>query len=185
MIEDQALAICFANLKGTRNKDLLTTARALQFLKSLPHYGSNAKVGEKLNVSGEIVREFLVLLQLPEGIQELIDQRKIGLDQGRKLWRLGRDRPELLHDAAGAMADLSAIESRHLIDYMLKHPELSATEAKRQLLATQTQTEREFHVIALLSEEQYRRLERRARGRKTSTSDLVTSIIAQWLDREE
>jgi hypothetical protein len=181
MTREEAMAVCFANLKGTRHKDLLKTARALQYLKSLPEYGSNEKVGRAVGVSGEMVREFLVLLRLPEQVQRLLEQRQLTLEQGRRLWQLGRQRPELLQAAADAMTDLSAIEGRHLVDYLLQHPELSVAEAKQRILESKTITEREFHVIAILDEPGYRELQRQSKQRKLAISELVTEIVRNWL----
>jgi hypothetical protein len=178
---DQALAICFANLKGPKDKDLLGTARALQYLKALPEYGSNAKVGKAVGVSGEIVREFLTLLTLPEGIRGLFEDGQLKLEHGRRLWQLGRRRPQVLQEVADVMTGMSAMDARHLAEYVLKHPELSVSEARIKLAESKTVTEREFHVVALLSEEQYRLLTQEARERKVDVNVLVTSIVRQWL----
>ena len=182
MDRDQALAICFANLKGPRNKDLLATAKALRYLKSLPEYGSNSKVGQAVGVSGEIVREFLTLLHLPEHVQRLFDSGQLKLEQGRRLSQLASRKPDLVTEVAHAMTGLTAIDSRHLVEYILKHPKFSVAEAKKRVLVSKTVTEREFHVIAILSEEQYKDLVQEARRRKLSVDALVTSIVHSWLE---
>lgn len=181
MDRDQALAVCFANLKGSKDKDLLATARALQYLKSLPEFGSNAKVGNAVGVSREIVREFLALLDLPEGVQRLFDTGQLKLEQGRRLWQLARRRPDLLGEVAEAMTGLTAMDARHLVEYILQHPKLSVSESKSKVLGSKTVTEREFHVIAILSEEQYRDLAQEARRRKLPVDALVTSVLQNWL----
>lgn len=181
MNREEALAICFANLKGPRDKDLLKTARALSYLKSLPDFGSNEKVGKAVGVSGEIVREFLALLRLPEPIQHLLGQGRLSLEQGRRLWQLGRQRPEILQATAEAMTNLSVIDSRHLVDHLLRHPDLSVAKATRRILDSKIVTEREFHVVAILSEGRYRELEKRSRRHKMGASELVTAIVQDWL----
>lgn len=182
MDRDQALAICFANLKGPKKKDLLATAKALQYIKDLPEYGSNGKVGRAVGVSGEIVREFLTLLRLPEPVQRLFDSSQLKLEHGRRLSQLASRRPDLVTEVARAMTGLTAMDSRHLVEYILKHPNLSVSEAKKRLLASKTVTEREFHVIAILTDEQYRGLAQEARKRKVSVDVLVTSIVQSWLE---
>lgn len=184
MTREEALAVCFANLKGPRDKNLLGTAKALQYLKSLPEYGSNEKVGRAVGVSGEMVREFLVLLRLPEEIQRLLDRRELTLEQGRRLWQLGRQRPELLQQAADAMTDLTAMDGRHLVDFLLRHPEVTVPEAKQRVLESKTVVQREYHVVAVLSEARYRMLEKRARCRGLPVDELVTRIVHTWLDSE-
>ena len=181
MNRDQALAVCFANLKGPKNKDLLGTAKALRYLKGLPEYGSNAKVGNAVGVSGEIGREFLTLLSLPPEIQELFDSGQLKLEHGRRLWQLARHRPDLLAEVAEAMTGLTAMDGRHLAEYILKHPKLSVPEATKRVLASKTITEREFHVMAVLPEEQYKSLAQEARRRKLPVDALVTSVLQKWL----
>jgi hypothetical protein len=182
LIREEALALCFANLKGTKDKDLLETARALEYLKNLPEFGSNEKVGRAVGVSGEIVREFLALLRLPEQVQVHLKDRKLGLDQGRKLWQLSRRRPDIVVASAEAMIGMPAVEGRHLVDHLVNHPELSVDEAKKAIVASRSVVQREFHVVALLSEDQYRALEKQSRKVRKSTDELVTSIIRSWLE---
>lgn len=181
LTRDEALAICFLNLKGPRDKDLLGTAQALKYLKSLPEFGSNSKVGKAVGVSGEIVREFLTLLELPESIQDLMLDQQISLEQGRRLWQLKRTHPELVEAAAEEMRTMTAVDSRHLVDYILRHPTTSVCEAKRRILDSKSRVTKEFHVVAILDEEEYRQLERKARQRCLPPSEMVSSIVEEWL----
>ena len=184
MDRDEALAICFANLKGPKDKDLLATAEALRYLRGLPEYGSNGEVGKAVGVSREIVREFLTLLEFPRGIRDLFEQGKLKLEHGRRLWQLKRRRPDLVAEMAEAMTHLSAMDARHLVEYILKHPELSVTAARKRVLESKTVTEREFHVIALLPEREYKLLSEQARKRNLATDVLVTSIVERWLQSQ-
>ena len=184
MNENEALAVCFANLKGPKDKQLLTTARALAFLKRLPKYGSNAKVGQAVGVSREVVREFLTLLQLPTRLHPLFEQNKLGLEQGRKLWQLGRQRSEILDDVAKTLTQMKAHDSRALIDYVLKNPGISVSEATETIIRSRGTIEREYHVIALLSEEDYGHLVKSARNREVPADELVTLIVREWLGAE-
>lgn len=184
MTRDEALAICFANLKGPKDKDFLRTAEALSYLRSLPEYSSNAKVGQAVGVSGEIVREFLTLLRLPPDIQHLFERRQLRLEHGRRLWQLSRRRPELLFRVVEAMKDLNAIDSRHLVEYIFRHPETSVEDAKSAVLDGKTVKRHEYHVIAILPEAEYRALAAHARRRNTATNDLVTQIVLEWLESD-
>ena len=182
MDKEEALAICYTNLKGYKDKDLILTAQALQYLKNLPEYGSNDKVGKDVGVSGEVVREFLTLLDLPETIQNLFKQRKLTkLEQSRRLWQLARIRPELLEETAKAISDMSAWDGRYLIDYILRNPDISVYESKRAIIESKTNTEHEFHIIALLLENEYRALANEAHKHKVPVDVLVTSIVRNWL----
>lgn len=183
MDKDEALAICFANLKGTKDKNLIATAKALQFLKSLPDYDSNEKVGNAVGVSGETVREFLTLLRLPSSIQDLFEQRQLrSLEKGRRLWQLARHRPELVEDTAKAISRLSTWDSRHVIDYILRNPNVAVDEAVKAVIESKTIVENEYYVVAILLEEQYRLLSEEARKQKLAIDVLVTSIVQHWLE---
>jgi len=181
-VED-ALAICFSNLKGYKDKDLFATAQALSYLKTLPENRSNKKVGKLVGVSGEIVREFISLLRLPEAIQDLFKQGQLKhLEQVRRLWQLARINPGLLDETAVAISQISAWDGRLVIDYILKNPGVVVSDALKVVNDSKTITEKEYHVIAILSEEEYKLLAAEAKKHKTPVDLLVTSIVQQWLE---
>lgn len=183
MNKEEALAICFANLKGSKDKDLLGTARALQYLKSFPEYKSNQKLGEAVGVSGETVSEFLTILRLPAEIQYLFEQRRLkSLEHGRRLWQLARTKPELLQETVEAISGMTAMDGRYLIDYIVRNPGVPVSEAKRTVMESKSVTKEEFHVIALLSDKEYRLLVNEARKREIPVDVLVTLIVRQWLE---
>jgi hypothetical protein len=185
MDETEALAICFANLKGPRDKDYVATAQALEYLRRLPKYGSVPKVAAAVGVSGEIVREFLTILRLPEPIRDLFDQKVLKLEHGRRLAQLGRRRPDLVAEVARMMMDLKAHDARHLVAYVLGHPDLSAEQAQQAIQHQKTVVQREFHVVALLQENEFQELRSEARQRRTDASALVTSIVREWLENRQ
>ena len=180
----EADATCFANLKGSKEKDLLGTARALLFKKQSPGFGSNTNVGRYYGVSRETVREFLALLTLPDQIQSLIDDGKIGLDTGARLARAGRLYPEKLIDLGTIVAGMPALDARDLIEYSLKNPELSADQAKQLVLDSKTVFIDEFHVVAVFSMDEFTLLENEAKKRQMATGKLVEVITKTWLERK-
>ena len=176
-----ALAVCFGNLKGSKDKDLLLTARALKYLKSLPEFGSNRKVGQQVGVSGEVVRQFISLLDLPPAVHNLIDQKKIGLEQGRRLWELHRNRPLIVEDAAVAMASLTAMQARDLAEYLKRDP-VASVDGVVQALADAKPLITEGHLIcAFANENEFQSLASHAQSRGIAVNDLVTEITRQWL----
>ena len=183
--KDEAFAICFLNLKGYKDKDIYRTAKALQYLKNLPEYGSNEKVGEAVGVSGEVVREFLTLFKLPEPIQDLFRERKlIWLEQCRRLWQLAKTRPNVLEETANAIFDITAWDSRQVIEHIIRNPSISVLEAKKAVLESKPEKKNEYHVIALLDEEYFKLLSREAVKRNVSVSSLVTSVVQKWLESQ-
>lgn len=181
MDREEALAVAFANLKGEREKDVIAAARALAYLKQQPGFGTNARVGEATGVSGEVIREFLSLLRLPESMQSVISARKLSLEHGRRLAQLARHRPDLLDDAVDAISPLTAHDARHLIDFILNHPELTVEQASKRLLESKTIVRHEYHVVAILDEEHYKAVAREAAKRSTPVNSLVSYIVRAWL----
>lgn len=186
MDKEQALAICFTNLKGSKDKDLLRTAQALQFLWSLPEYRSNEKVGAAVGVTGEIVREFLTLVKLPKYVQALFEQRKLTkLEQARSLWQLARTRPDLLEETVKAVTGMLSWDARHLVNYIMRNPNSTVTEAKERILSAKTKIQREYHVIAILSEDEYKKLSVQAGRKKIPVDVLVTNIVKDWQSSQQ
>ena len=182
--KNEALAICFRNLKGAKAKDLMLTARALKHLRELPEYRSNKSLGKKVGVSGEIVRQFIALLDLPSSVQAYLEQGKLGLEQGRRLWQLNRTRPSVVEEAAFEMNSLTAMESRDLVEYLLRAPTSSVQDALDGLEAAKPEVSHEYHIDAILDERSYRSLETRAREQKVRVNDLVSMIIKSWLAKD-
>ena len=180
--KNRALAICFSNLKGSKTKNLLSTAKALKHLKSLPEFGSNERVGEQVGVSGEIVRQFIALLDLPASIHHYLDKNELGLEHGRRLWQLNRSRPTITEDAALAMTSMTAMESRDLVDYLKRNPSSSIQEALDALEEAKPVVTEEHLICALVSKSEYEALATNARRNRSSVNDLVTSITRQWLE---
>ena len=181
----KALIICFQNLKGAKSKDLLNTGRALQYLKALPEFGSNQGVGEAVGVSGEIVRQFLGLLELPSCVQDYLAKGTLGLEHGRRLGQLGKSRLEVVEQAAAAMTDMTAMEGRDLTEYLLRNPTASVEESIEALEAAKQVVKREFRISTVLDEEQYQLLSSHARRRRVRTPELATAIVTEWLEAND
>lgn len=184
MDRTEALAIAFANLKGSKDKELIKTAQALDFLKKLPEFGSDPSVADEVGVSGEIVREFLKLLDLPSQVQLLLERKELGLEQGRRLWQLKRYRPEIVAEAATAARKLTAHDTRHLIDYLIRHPDISVSHAQKVINESKPAVSHEFRVVVRISEEDYRRLSSQARSLHKSIPTLVHDIVSDWIQTQ-
>lgn len=181
MTKEDDFAIAYANLKGPRKKDYIGTAKALQRLKSYPEYNTNEKLAQQLPVTREMVRQFLTLLRLPEEIQRLFGPDGLKLEHGRRLWQVTRKRPDLQRDVTRAMAELKAHDARDLVTYVLDHADMPVMEARKIILNSKTKTTREYHVIALLPESEYKSLVEYARKQRLPVDAAVTSIIRSWL----
>jgi len=179
--ELEADAICFSNLKGSNNKDLLMTAEALRFKKGLPGYRTNVKVGQFYGVSRETVREFLALLELPKHILPLIEERAIGLDIGSRLARVYREYPSVLDALSEAVTNLTAMDARDVIEFVLKNPGVSVEESKQRILDAKTLVVEDFYVMVGFTKVDFGRIEEEAKKRHLSTGELVASVMGDWL----
>ena len=181
MDKNQALAICFRNLKGAKAKELMLTAQALKYLRGLPVFPSNKRLGEKVGVSGEIVRQFIALLDLPPSVQSYLAQGKLGLEQGRRLWQLSQTRPSVVEDTAQAIGSMTAMETRDLVEYLIRTPTASVQDGLEVLAAAKPNVSHEYHIDAILDEEAYRSLKAQAQKQRLRVNDLVSTIIKHWL----
>ena len=187
-LEDIAIAI--KNMKGSKTKDLVATAEALRRLKTEPDLNSNKKLGEALGHSGEIVRQFLALLEFEDNqdIMALFRSRKLGLEQGRRLKQLKDRFPRdfaLPGRAALAMESLTAHQSRELVDYLVSHPEVGVEKAAEQVLSSQKRTIQEYMIVALLDQEHYQQLVAHSRRRRIDRNTLVTQVMLAWLEQQK
>lgn len=179
------LAIGFANLKGSKNKDLIGTALALKRLRLRQEFPSNVKVGKLFGVSGEIVREFISLLDLPSDVQAMLKNKQLNLEQGRRLSQLFRHRPELLKLMSESVMGMRTEDLRELVSYFLRFQDIPIEKAKSMILDSRTRKIKEFHVIAIVNEEQYAVLKKLSRGKGLSVDELVTSIITEWMGEQK
>ena len=181
MDKNEALAICFRNLKGAKAKELMLTAQALKYLRGLPAFRSNKSLGEKVGVSGEIVRQFIALLDLPSSVQSYLAQGKLGLEQGRRLWQLSQTRPSVVEDTAQAIGSMTAMETRDLVEYLIRTPTASVQDGLEVLAAAKRNVSHEYHIDAILDGEAYRLLKAQAQKQRGGVNDLVSTIINHWL----
>ena len=185
MDEKEAFATGFANLKGSKDKDIPNTARALKYFRDLNEYSSNEKVGRIFGVSGEIVREFLVFFKLPREIQRLFEEKQLTqLEQLRRLYQLKRNHPETIEslvNATSEISDLKSHDARNVIEYMIKHPDISAKNARGIVLNSKTIRKKEYFVMAHLDGNEYKSLSKEARKNKISETTLVSEIVKKWL----
>ena len=184
MNKDQAMAIGLTWLNGPYNKPYVQVAKALQYLRTLPEFHSNKQVAELFGVSGEMVREFLSLLSLPENVQHMLEEQQLHLDQGVKLASLKKRWPERFSATAQVLAEIPSQDAREIIEYVIRNPDKSPEEAKDRVLRSKTVIEDEFHVVAVLTKQEFGELDRLAHKHKISPNELVTRFVREQLRRQ-
>lgn len=178
--EETALSILFANTKRKkRNEDLLTIARACEYLIDL--YGSQKELAKKIGLSTEMIREFRTVLKLPDEVQKLVANRKIdSLDVVREISVI-KDRHKQI-GLAEAFASSSTKDIRD-IKRLVKGANFSVSNAKKAVLDAKPKG---WHIFIMdFDDETYRTITKLARARKVKPAELVRKIVTDWLKREQ
>lgn len=131
MNKDEAKRILSANLKGSKIKQLslLIIAEAVRLLIKDKEYGSTSKLAESFGVKRPTIESFEKMNDQPEEIKKLIQEGQIRIDASTKLSSILDLKKRV--NLAKAVAGLSAKDTRQIIDYCKKHPNLSPEECKK------------------------------------------------------
>ncbi len=179
---DEAFAILFANLKGTkRNKphDWIKVAESYGIVKK--HYPSDKEIAKKVGVSHEIIRSISKLLQLTEENKKLLRERKILLDTGEAL--SGIKDSQLQNKVGESVIGLSAHDARDLIQYAKKYPNESLEEFKQRIFTSKNRIEKLHLTVVPLKEEPYQLLLKISKKQKKSLEGLISDIIGDWSEK--
>lgn len=178
---DEAKSILIANLKGSKRKrsSLITIARATRLL--LRNHGSTKELASEFDVSRPIIESFDKINDQPKEIKKLIEEGKVLLDASTKLSTISDITKRI--ELANAVAGLTAFDTRHVIDYWKKHPELSAEKCKNVALDSKSVI-KEIHVLVIpLGAEQYNAFQLVATTKGLKTEDAARSAIMEWLEK--
>jgi hypothetical protein len=176
--EASALAVAFENTKRKkRPKDLITVARAMKFLEEL--YGSQKAVAEKLDLSAEMIRQFLTVLQLPKPVKDLFLSRKIdSVDIAKELAALGDRKKQI--SAGKAIANSLSKDVRD-IKRLVKDGHYNIKDAQKTIIDSMPKG---LNVFLLdFDDDTMRQLITEARKRKIKPADLVKDIVIKWLEK--
>lgn len=174
--EETALSVVFANTKRKkRSADLLTIAKSFEYLVSL--YGSKKAVADKVGLSSEMIREFLITLKLPREIQNLISGRKIdSIDIVREISTVKEPSKQVV--VAKAFANSLSKDVRDMKRF-IRHSDLSVQDAKKAILDAK---QKGFHIFVMdFDEDTYQAILKEARIKKIKPVELVRTIIIGWL----
>ena len=176
--EETALAIVFANTRRrpeNRAENLITVAQAFKYLVNL--YDSVAAAAKRADLSPEMVREFLQILQLPREVKKLVSERRIDrIDVAYRLSML--QDPSQQIEAARAMAALPSDDVRDVIR-LVQHTDLSLEEATKMVSESKP---RGLHIFMMdFDDETYAEIVAQARTMKVQPAELVKQIVKDWL----
>jgi len=177
--ENTALAIIFANTKRkNRNLNLLTIAKCFEYLVKL--YGSQKAVANKVGLSTEMVREFLIILKLPIKIQKIVSERKIdSIDVVREISIIKYPSKQI----AAAHAFINSL-SKDIRDFkrLIKNAELPIEDAMKTVLDTKPKG---LHIFIMdFDDETYKTIIREAKTLKIKPAELIKGIVTNWLKQK-
>jgi len=179
--EDIALSILFGNTwKKKRAVDLLTLSKYCDLL--VKNYGNSRKaVAEKLGVSPEMVRTFLIAKDMPSEIQKLISERKIdSLDIIKQISEIKNPEDQVI--IANAILDLPSKDIRDIIR-LIKKDKIHAEDAKKIILGEKP---KKYHVYLIdLENKDNDKVLTEARKRKMKPADFVKKIVLEWFDNKK
>lgn len=178
--EETAISILFANTKRKkRYVDLITLAQSCKYLADL--YGSKGAVAEKVGLSPEMIREFMLPLKLPREIQKLISSRKIdSIDKVKEISTLKNSSRQIA--AAREFVDTSTQDARDM-KRLIKKASLPAEKAKEIILEAKP---KDLHIFVMdFDEGMYHSLLEHAKKKRIDPAELVKEIISNWLKGEK
>lgn len=185
MDKDTAEAILIANLKGRKKKrsSLLTIAEAVRTLMESKEYESSVELAKKFDVSRPIIESFDKINDQPREIKKLIEEGKILLDASTKLSSISDLSKRVKF--AKVVAGLTAFDTRYVIDYCKKHPELSPEECKKAVFDSKTVT-RELHVVVVpLEEKQFSEFQNLSRMKGLKLDQAARLAIEEWVRKQK
>ena len=155
--------------------------KAVKFLIDNSNYSSYKEISREFQVSSSIISAFDKINDHPTEIKDLIKDRKIGLDGSTKLLTIKdlKKRTQIAKIVAG----LTAFETRQIIEYAKKHPEITYNKCKDIILKS-APMERHIHVVVVpLEEKTFKDFEKKCKKKKMNLEDAANIAITNWLRR--
>lgn len=145
------------------------------------HDGDIAIVAQETGYGQTTLEELLMLLKLPDEIQDLLKSHDLGYEAHKLVNITPKSRKIQL---ANALVGMSTKDVRALIEYAKKNKELAVVKCKEAVVKSKTVKEKIFMVLVELSEEQYVQLKQKAERKRLSADTLATSVIREWLESD-
>ncbi len=177
MNEDEAEAIMFANLRGSKKKPsgLLVVAEASRFF--VKKLGSQEKVSEYFKVSRPMISQIDRLNDMSSDAKQLLDAA--GIDRSYQVSRL----PLKIQAAVlGNVLDMRANpDVRLFVDFLLENIDTPLLVAKRKFLELYPETEK-VHIVAIpLTTDTYNAIKKIASRENMIVHDLILKLIEEHI----
>jgi hypothetical protein len=179
MLEEKAVAVMMANLKGSKKKpsNLLEFAKACRMLHN--KWGIK-KMSEFFNVSEYQLRQIDKINDLNLDVQKLVKEGKLGIEAAYQLWRLSGRRQS---EAAEAVLGMTAYEVRSFVHLLKTKPNISVKECTK--LFSKTSRSKINLLVLPLTSQTYNRLRQIASKSRKNVHDLVLKILEDYLNEHQ
>lgn len=179
--EERLLADLYTQLGGSKTKrdDWITIAKKCEQLSK--EYGSPKKVAEKLQRSYQLIRSILSLLRLPEEVQQLIKNRKIGYDAAQRLSTMRTPAKQI--EVARTIAELPSHKAREIIYYAKVNPHRGLGNYRERITAPKKKPEKIYVTVIPLTKDTYKKLNDAGKKKGISLEKLILSIVGDWMER--
>ncbi len=177
LTEEKALAILITNLnRKTKICGTLEIVQACKYLHNL--YGSYERVAKKVGAGDETIRQYAKIAGLPKEVKNLIEN---GLLHGMEVpYQISRIKDfQRMMETAKAVHNMSSMDARDTIKYILRHPKKSVEECKRRIIESKRTTIDVHVIIVPLSDPVIQKL--KEESHQKSMTNLVEDIIKQQL----
>jgi uncharacterized short protein YbdD (DUF466 family) len=184
MDKDEAKAILIANLKGSKSKrtPLLTIAEAVRLLINDKEYGSSSKVAESFGVKRQTIEAFEKMNDQPEEMKKMIQEGQILIDASTKLSSILD--PQKRVKFAKVVAGLSAFDTRYVVDYYKKHPDLSPEECKKAVFDSKTVTNDIHLIVVPLDADQFDRFRSVSKRMGLKLEQAAKIALKEWVQNQ-
>jgi len=175
---DTATAILQANVKRGKKKRVSTVEMADACQVLIDEFGDVSKVGKLINLSREMIREFLLIASLDDDVKKLIEKNGIKIDTARRIAKIeGKTKQK---QTVHALTGLSSHDGRALIDYILKN-KTSPEESKKIILNSKTKKEESNLLVINLNKEEFSILNKEARKHNSSPRKYAEILLKKTL----
>lgn len=183
--EAKELATALTNVKTKKRLEPAhVTAERLERLYRF--YKSWDILGEKLDVSREMLREFAATKKLPEGVKRLLEANNIfNVDIAYRITKLRDDQDKLGLTKALIENDLTSSDVRDIIAYRTANPEISMEKATQRVLESKNKTVTHHIIIMELSEAAFEALKKKAEKKEETSESLVLKLLARKWSKEQ
>ena len=183
MLGEETLRRLLVSLKSPKKWRIMDPIEIAKNLKILCDHFPRAEVAKRLGVSEKgTLWVYLRLLDLPEKLQQLVKERKIGADAAYRLTiRLDKQEQSTLADAI-LRYGLKSDELKGIVQALMKrNPDMAIEDAISLTIKAREQTTEEHVVVTMIEDDSFVALDRKSKKTGIPVQELVKRALTEVL----